>query len=372
MHIAFWSDLFWPYLGGIETQAAQLLPALVGRGLNFTVITSHRNLQLPETEVWNGVTIRRFPFRQVLEQRNIPSLIRLKHEIGELFAQLAPDIIHLNGIGPSALICHGVAHPGGARFLVSLHQELSAAQKQDRRSLLGQLLARADWVHAVSPTVLDQARDLEPSLCKRSSVIYNCVKQPSLQPGPLPRDPVVLLCLGRVIAQKGFDVALEAFASIANRYRDIKLVIAGDGEDKTKLEERTAVLGISPRVEFTGWVSPNDVPALFNRCTALLMPSRKEGFGVVAAEAAMMARPVVGSNCGGLRDVVQDRVSGLLVEREDPLALANALSTLLGDLDRARQMGLAGRQRAIRDFDLDTCIDRHEQLYRSLAGMQRN
>lgn len=368
MHVVFWSDLFWPYLGGIETQAAQLLPALVDRGVNFTVITSHRNLSLPGTEEWNGVTIRRFPFRQILEERSIPSLVKLKREIAELFQQLTPDIIHLNGIGPSALICHGIGNSGGAPFLVSLHQELSETQRRDRRSLLNQLLNRAHWVHAVSPTVLEQARDLNGSLRTRSSVIYNFVKEPSLEPAPLPQDPIVLLCLGRVISQKGFDVALEAFASIANRYGNVKLVIAGDGEDKPKLEKLADILGISARVEFTGWVSPNDVPGLINRSTIVVMPSRKEGFGVVAAEAAMMARPVVGSDCGGLRDVIQDRTNGLLVEKENPLALAGALSMLLEDPDGAREMGLAGRERAIRDFDLKTCIGKHERLYRSLAG----
>jgi glycosyltransferase involved in cell wall biosynthesis len=368
MHIVYWSDLFWPYLGGVETQAAQILPALAERGLKFTVITSHRDLALPDREDWNGATIRRFPFRKVLEERDIPMLIRLKRELAELLRQFAPDLVHLNGIGPSALICHAIGNPGGTPFLVSLHQELSATQRGEPQSLLAQLLDRADWVHAVSPTVLEQACTLNPSLRERSSVIYNFVRKPASEPGPLPRDPPVLLCLGRVIPQKGFDVALEAFASLAERLAGLRLIIAGDGEDKSGLEKRAVALGLAERIEFTGWISPTDVPGLLNRCTVLVMPSRKEGFGVVAAEAAMMARPVVGSNCGGLRDVVQDGVSGLLVEKEDPRALADALSVVLEAPDRAAAMGLAGRERAIREFDLSTCIDSYEVLYRRLTG----
>ncbi len=107
---------------------------------------------------------------------------------------------------------------------------------------------------------------------------------------------------------------------------------------------------------------------LMNSATLIVMPSRRdESFGLVALEAALMARPVVASRVGGLAEVVADRETGLLVDKENPAALARALARLLEDPGTAERMGQAARRRAQELFGLDGVVDAYAGLYQRLA-----
>lgn len=367
--VLFWCDLFWPYLGGIESQAAALLPSLRRCGFEIAIVTSHRNLDLPDVEQWQSMTIRRFPFRRVLESRDIVGLVETRRAVQAFVDGFDPHIVHVNGIGPAAALLGSVANLDRASLLVSLHQELFSSQRGGD-SMLADLLKRADWVHAVTPWVLHQARELVPSIGSRSSVIYNFVDAPAAVP-PSAFEPARLLCLGRLVPQKGFDIALEAFALLAESHPRTVLTLAGDGEERPRLEAQAHSLGIASRVEFTGWIDPVDVPPLMAASNIIIMPSRREGFGLVAAEAAATARPVVASRTGGLLDVVEDGITGILVDPGDAQALARALVALIDAPDRARALGEAARVRAVDLFDRATCMERHEALYRHLARTAR-
>src|SRR5262249_26205653 len=156
--------------------------------------------------------------------------------------------------------------------------------------------------------------------------------------------------------EKGFDIALTAFASLVRRFPRAHLIIAGDGEERSKLEHQIRRLGLATRVELTGAIAPDEVPALLNTVTAVLIPSRQEPFGLVALEAALMARPVVATRVGGLPEVVRHEQTGLLVKPEDPGALAAALAHLLDHPDTASRMGQAARRRAQEVFSLERCV----------------
>jgi glycosyltransferase involved in cell wall biosynthesis len=95
---------------------------------------------------------------------------------------------------------------------------------------------------------------------------------------------------------------------------------------------------------------------LLNDVTLVLVPSRYEAFGLTALEAAQMARPVVATRVGGLPEVVVDGKTGLLVEPDDPVALARAIVTLLQDRGRAERLGRAARERARHAFSLERCV----------------
>jgi glycogen(starch) synthase len=173
--------------------------------------------------------------------------------------------------------------------------------------------------------------------------------------------------VGLLIHAKGFDVAVSAFASLARRFPRLRLVIAGDGPARRDLETQAVELGVSRLIDFVGWVSPERIPALMDRATLVVMPSRwEEAFGLVALEAALMARPVVATRVGGLPEVVAHGQTGLLVEKEDPPAMADAIACLLDDPESAANMGKAARLRAQDMFSLKRHVDAYDALYRQL------
>jgi glycosyltransferase involved in cell wall biosynthesis len=177
-----------------------------------------------------------------------------------------------------------------------------------------------------------------------------------------------VLGIGRLSPEKGFDVLLRAFARVREARPDARLVLAGRGLEEGALTALAGELGVADAVEFRGWVRSDDVPALIDRASVVAVPSREEGFGMTALEAALRARPVVASRTGGLPEVVEDGVTGVLVAPEEDGELAVAIGELIGDRERAARLGLAARERAQRLFSSDRLLDEHAELYRRLAA----
>jgi glycogen(starch) synthase len=215
--------------------------------------------------------------------------------------------------------------------------------------------------------VIEEAQRQVPEIVPRSSAIINGLAVPDLAPAPLPFDPPTLLCLGRLARQKGFDLALLALRSLVARVPGIRMVVAGDGPLRADLERLAAGLELGSAVRFTGWVEPQEVPALLNTATIVVMPSWNEGLPLVAIQAAQMGRPIVATRVSGNPEVVDDGNTGLLIEPGDPGALADAIVSLLGDPAAAERMGAAARRRALELFTLDRCADEYFALYRQLV-----
>ncbi|HEY7221489.1 MAG TPA: glycosyltransferase family 4 protein, partial [Candidatus Binatia bacterium] len=324
MRVLVWQETFWPYVGGIEVLAPKLFSALKQRGYEIIVVTRQDSPDLAEQEDYQGIRIYRFPFWTVLNSANLGEVIELRSRVAELKRAFAPDLVHLNSFGPSVVLHHDTAIACGAPLLVTLHttpQHMNAGSL-GRDGLFGKTLRKADWVTCVSKAVLTQVRQLVPEVATYSSVAYTGLVAPAFFPDPLPTNPPRLLCLGRLVPEKGFDLALKAFASIVDRFPSARLVIAGDGPARSFLENQATELGLQHCVEFVGWVTPERVPELINTATVVIMPSRNEGLGSVALEAALMARPIVAARVGGLPEIVLHRKTGLLVDDGDQEALA--------------------------------------------------
>jgi glycogen synthase len=369
MRILFWADHFWPYVGGPEMLSARLLPALRTRGHEFTVVTSQHYLDLPPKAVFKDIPIYRFPFNTALANRDFGQLIKARQDVMRLKQAYAPALIHINGIGASAIFnfSASAAQPGPVLVtLHTLHGELGEVQASGRDTLFQKTLRSASWVNCVSNAVLRDARKHCPDITARSSVIYNGLEIFNKIPAPLRFDEPRLLCLGRLIPAKGFDLAVSAFSILFERFPNARLVIAGEGPARSPLEAQVASLRIGNTVEFAGWIAPDQVPELINTATVVLMPSRREGLPLVGIEAALMGRPVIATRVGGLPEITLHEKTGLLVEPEDALALAYAITSLLDQPDRARQMGAVARQRACELFSLERCVQEYDDLYQSV------
>ncbi len=369
MRILFWSELFWPYVGGAEVLGAKLLRALAARGHEFIVVTSQDYLELPDETHYKGIPVFRFPFRAALANGDVSRLMKARQAVARLKRTWAPELIHINSVGPSALFNLQTAEVHPASVLVTLHTlhgELEHAQTAGRDTLLTKTLSSATWVTCVSAAVLHDARKQALDITASSSIIYNGLDEPNIVPKPLAFDTPRLLCLGRLITAKGFDLALSAFSTLIDRFPRMRLVIAGDGPGRSVLQEQAFKLGVSHAVEFTGWVSPNQVPDLINTATVVVIPSRLEGLPLVGIQAAQMARPVVATRVGGLPELFVDEKTGLIVEKEDIGSLAEAIAFVLNHPNRAREIGEAARRHAREIFGLEHCIDAYDALYRKL------
>jgi phosphatidylinositol alpha-1,6-mannosyltransferase len=176
-----------------------------------------------------------------------------------------------------------------------------------------------------------------------------------------------LLIVGRMAASeryKGHDQVLDALRLLPG----VRLVVAGDGDDRSRLAARAADLGLADRVAFTGFVSEATLLELYRRAAVFVMPSQGEGFGLVYLEAMRAGKPCVAARGGAAEEVVVDRETGLLVDPDDLEELTGALDTLLASPDTARRMGEAGRRRWRGEFGADRFRARVEPLLDRLTG----
>jgi len=175
--------------------------------------------------------------------------------------------------------------------------------------------------------------------------VVHCGLDPAFfaaEPAPQPDSPT-LLCIGRLNAQKGQVTLLEGFAAL-NR-PDARLILAGDGELRDLVEERIQTLGLTGRVQITGWISSDEVMRLITQSRVIVQPSFMEGLPVVLMEALAQGRPVISTFVAGIPELVQDGVNGWLVPAGDPdrlaLAMAAALDSAPADLARMGRDGMA-------------------------------
>jgi glycosyltransferase involved in cell wall biosynthesis len=175
----------------------------------------------------------------------------------------------------------------------------------------------------------------------------------------------------QLFPRKGIRFLIEAAAEIRPRFPDLKLIIAGDGFERPDLEALARRLGIGDAVTFLGWVPNTALPPYYRAAALSVIPSLEEGFGIPAAEAMGCEVPVVASDAGGLPEVVEHGVTGLVVPRGDSHALAAAMEQLLSDPLMRRRMGVAGRERALRLFDWDRTAEQFERIYADIGSGAR-
>jgi len=166
-------------------------------------------------------------------------------------------------------------------------------------------------------------------------------------------DGPVVGIVARLRWEKGHALLLNAFPKVLMKFPDAQLLIFGDGPDKELLAQLAEDLKITNNVHWAGQQSSNEVYKLYSVMDIVAVPSVFEGFGLVAAEAMAAGLPVVGTNVGGLAEVIEDGKTGYLVPPGNSMAIADALVQLLSDPEMAVAMGNRGQVRARQQFSME-------------------
>lgn len=181
--------------------------------------------------------------------------------------------------------------------------------------------------------------------------------------GVAPDAPVLgIVCELR--AQKALEVLFEAAVRLREELPALKVLVAGDGPERERLEAEVRRLGLEETVLLLG--IRRDVPALLDALDVAMLSSDYEGSPLSVMEYMAAAKPIVSTCVGGVPELVEDGVHAVLVPPRDPQALAQAVAELLRDPERARQLGEAAHERQQQEFSLDAMVRRIEELYEEL------
>lgn len=364
---------------------ARLAEATAAAGACVRVVAPHVQ-GTPTEETLHGVSVRRFRYapeqlervgyRGDLHRRPVWSplvalgvpafLLSFAAAVRREVRAFRPTLVHAHWWIPGGLLA---AATSAAPLVVTCHgSDVRMLDSSSAwRGLAGRVFARAARVTTVSRFL---ARDLEqafPAVAPRLAVTPMPVDIEHFASGrDVPkRTPPVILYAGNLLESKGVDDLLDAYAALRARGTDCTLRILGEGPHASGLHARARALGVFDSVEWSDFVPQTRMPAEYGASTITVLPTRgrHEGLGLTLVEALLAGSAVVGTRVGGIPEVVDDGVTGLLVPSEAPAALADALARLLEDRALRERLVAAGQERVTSTFGAPSASRRILDLY---------
>ena len=343
----------WATPGGVGAHVANLATAMKARGHEVRIVAPDAADAPGVTSVGRSIPI---PYNGSIARLAFGPRVAMRIRV--VIRRYRPDVVHVHepfapSVGLATLLATRL--PVVATFHASaprsrVYRIASPALRPLYRRLAGRI--------AVSE---EARRTVEEALGNGLRVIPNGVDCSRFAGLPEPEGSTVLF-VGRFEPRKGARVLIDAFPALKERHPEAALIMVGEGS------ERRACEGAVPEalredVTFVGRVEPWELAQSMGLAAAVCVPSLGgESFGIVLLEGMAGGRPVVASNIPGYAAVLRDGIDGLLVPPGDPAALADALSRILDDPARAKAMGEAGRERALR-YDWPVVAGEIEAVY---------
>ncbi len=343
MRVLVFSPDFPPGSGGIQRLAGRLVSGLARDDVRV-VAFAPANPSAPHPDA-DGPRVGRLPAMRRLRQPlrvaiyNVAALcVALRHRpqvllITHIVAAPAARAVSLLLRRPFVLILHGQELGHRPRLM-------AWAVRRSFATVAVSTYTRCEAIRRGAPVerifVINPGVDESPARGRKASP-------------PATRGPVILTVARMVDRYKGHDVMLDAVAALRGRVPGLRWLVVGDGPLRTEYERRASERGVDECVEFAGRVSDAQLEQAYAQARVFAMPSRVtpagggEGFGLVFLEAASRGLPVVAGAAGGALDAVRDGRTGLLVDPEDPTAVAGALEQILTDDKLAERLGECAR-----------------------------
>jgi glycogen(starch) synthase len=375
--------------GGLARHVRKLSEALVDLGVEVHVLTRGGE-ESPAEEEAAGVAIHRIrepkrptdlgEFVAWVERMN-SDMLAAGVELGDRFEF---DVVH----GHDWLVanaCDHLAKRFGCPLVMTIHatehgRHQGWVDKHPQSYIHGVerwIANRSEWVIACSHYMREQIADIFGVEERRVSVIPNGIDPEDLQPqdpAELERlrgefaspDQKLVLLIGRLVYEKGFQLALEAMPQLIARMPETRFLVAGSGTHELELRRQAEQLGLMPHGTFLGWIGDDVLHSLYRIADLTVVPSIYEPFGLVALEAMASGCPCIVADTGGLREVVPHEEAGLRFRARDPEALADVAERVLGD-DELGDRLVAEAYEHIRRFDWADVAERTAAVYRRLV-----
>ena len=375
MKLLLLNSEFPPLGGGAGNASAAIARELVKLGHEVVMLTS-RHGSLPLEETWQGLRVLRVPPGRRQADRSgfseqVGFIVGGSLAAQQLLTQFpAQAVLAFFGV-PSGAIAWWLKRRYAIPYVVSLRGgDVPGFRPYDfalYHKLVGPFL-KVIWHQAGSLVANSQGlRDLALAFDPHAIIdlIPNGVDLESYTPVKRTWSPVRLLSVGRLVHQKGLDLAVRALAGLQDL--DWHWSIAGDGKARPELEGMVADLGIASRVTFLGWLDRVSLKKAYDQANLFLFPSRHEGMPNAVLEAMACGLPVVASHIAGNEELVEPGKSGLLVRSESVEDLQVSLRLLLTNEDRCRTMGAASRARVASQYSWQRSTEQYADQLKQLA-----
>jgi glycosyltransferase involved in cell wall biosynthesis len=356
--------------GGAQRYVYDLATAAGERGHEVRVI-SGREGELTDRLREAGIAVSPIPSMQ--RDVRLASDFKVFREISAIIREFKPDVVHGNSSKAGALVALAGRLNGVHRIVFTAH---GWAFNEDRPLFQKMLIGLIHYAtvllsHVTISNSEATKRDIRwmPFVGGTIVVVHHGVRPFSLLPRAEARQALAPTLAARTwigaIAElhpvKGLDILIQALEHVLPDYPDLGLVIVGEGEERGYLEHLIKVEGLTDHVVLAGHVQ--SAPAHLSAFDLFVLPSRSESLGYVLLEAGMAGLPAVGSRVGGIPEILEEGVTGLLVPPNNAHALTNAIKRVLKDTELRTTLGQALHQKVLKDFSPERMLDATFALY---------
>jgi glycosyltransferase involved in cell wall biosynthesis len=242
-----------------------------------------------------------------------------------------------------------------------------------------EILRRTRWATRIARWVFARARAITcgSNYLREQLIALKVADAKKISVVPMPVNPMFersavrgqrsanqILTVARLTKQKRIDTLIAAIALLP----DARLHIIGDGPERANLEAQVRQLGLQNRVKFLGALPQTELPQHYAECAAFVLPSIREGMGLVFAEALLCGAPVIAANSGGVTDIVRDGETGLLVPEQDATALAEAIQKILRDQVLAQRLAENGATFVREHYVRECVVEQFVQIYQGVLN----
>ncbi|EKD90933.1 MAG: glycosyltransferase [uncultured bacterium] len=328
-----WRDTKHLLSGGAEVYIQEIATNLVQKGYSVTVFTSN-DQRNPKYETIGGVNIiRRGGFVTVYIWAFLYYVLKLRGKFNLIIdcENGIPFFTPLYSNIPVILLVH---HVHQDVFFSSLVPPFSWIANFLESFFMPSVYKKQNVV-AVSNSTAEELKN-EVGL-KVTSIITNGVKIDGAAVIKKSAKPTIIY-LGRLKKYKNIDVLIHAFSNLLKELPEARLIIAGEGDQKEKLERLVTDLNLKTKIEFTGKISEKRKTRLLSSAWAMVQPSSQEGWGITCLEANACKTPVIASNVSGLKDAVKEGISGYLFDQGNSIQLSNILKNLILDTKKRKAL----------------------------------
>jgi len=365
MRILFNGMYFYPEVGGMETHMLNLARGFIREGDKVEVVTSN-SLRSQKVEIYDGISIIRTPFFG----KNLIgwSLTTVFSLLAFLRRSKKADIIHGHDIA-SILPCIFAKIFQKKPFILTLHSShfIKVSKKFIFKPYLKWGINRADFVFAASKEIREIGKKLVPN--KKIEALINPVDTKLFSPEIKPsvnrgEKELILVCPRRLVEKNGVHFLIEAMPKISSKNK-VKLIVAGDGPLRKKVEERLKELKISEIVRLLGSVPNEKMPGILVSADLIVIPSLMEATSIAALESMACGKAIAASRVGGLPEIIDEDV-GFLMEPGNADDIAEKINAALSDADLLKEKGGKARERVVRNWSTSLLAKKHRKIFKNI------
>ncbi len=377
MNILIISHLYYPKIGGVEVAVANLSEQFVKNGHYVEIVTTHLPNTSPKSEIINGIKVTRLPFRNPTKYNPI-SLLKFLIRAMECMIKLLLvvrkndfDLINLHYVGENALYALLLSYIKKIPLITSIHGsdiEYFAHKGRFNKWVVKKTLSRSSKIISNSNALLQMTSTLFGKYIQEKAIVAgNGVWIPKLmQFEHIRKSFPYLLAIGRLVHHKGFDILVDAYAIVKQKFPDVKLVIIGDGPERIPLELNCKKEGLNNSILFYGKQEQKEVMQAIADCQFIIVPSRREAFGLTILEAMASGKAVIAADVGGISELVNHGKNGLLVKDNNPESFATEIIFLLEHPKIAAQFGIEGKQMVSSRYTWEIIGRKYLEIYNTV------